>query len=82
MLSEDENAQTNESRQDQVKSDKVIQESWKDKNQKPEQDRQQRSDVHNHSAPPFQSIYQVKELRVRIFSFFRDKLLVPSAANR
>jgi hypothetical protein len=48
MLPEDDNAQTNESRQDQIDGDKIIQESWKDQNQKPEQDRQQRSDIDNH----------------------------------
>jgi hypothetical protein len=52
MLPEDHNAQTNEPRQNQIEGNKVIQESRKDKNQKTKQDRQQRSDIDNHQAPP------------------------------
>jgi hypothetical protein len=48
MLPEDNNTQTNEAGEDQIQRDKVIQKSWKDKDQKTEQDRQQRTDIDDH----------------------------------
>ena len=77
MLSESKNADADKSRQDEVNSNEIVQESRKDQNQQSKQDRKHGTNSKNHSMPP-NVYFKDNSNSVRNSSF---TLMVPPASE-